>query len=240
MQNFTAIYVPGSLFDKNELKWNLSALNNPLCDLRREKLLKLDGINSLFLYVGSAGSSFGLHEEDLYLPSISYLHEGGPKVCVLTKHGIKVRHVEQQVGQYIVTIPNSFYYGFNMADNLAEATNFSSKSWLLNPKILKFKPCACTDENVGWHSIGVPLQYVGKECEMNGDERAFGPTIIYMIDFLHDKPHVFICPTHDSFPFIIQVIDKIKTEVDEKSPNRDFFGNLINCVLDDLIPQIED
>ncbi|CAF4443532.1 unnamed protein product, partial [Didymodactylos carnosus] len=72
--------VPGSLFDKNELKWNLSALNNPLCDLRREKLLKLDGINSSFLYVSSAGSSFGLHKEDLYLPSISYLHEGGPKV----------------------------------------------------------------------------------------------------------------------------------------------------------------
>jgi hypothetical protein len=83
-------------------------------------------------------------------------------------------------------------------------------------------------------------QYFGKECEMSGDERAFGPTIIYMIDFLRDKPHVFLGPTRDSSPFIIQVIDKIKTEVDEKSLNRDFFGNLINFVLNDLIPQIKD
>jgi hypothetical protein len=38
-----------------------------------------------------------------------------------------------------------------------------------------------------------------------------------MIDFLRDKPHVFIYPTRDSSLFIIEVIDKIKTEVDEKS-----------------------
>ncbi len=48
-----------------------------------------------------------------------------------------------------------------------------------------------------WAPIIAISQYVGKDCEMNSDERAFGPTIIYMIDFLRDKLYVFIYPNHD-------------------------------------------
>ncbi|OMJ72336.1 hypothetical protein SteCoe_29255 [Stentor coeruleus] len=66
-----------SLFDRNT-EWNLSELSNLLED--GLKPLKLNGINTPFLYLGSWKSMFCWHKEDLDLYSINFLHFGKPKI----------------------------------------------------------------------------------------------------------------------------------------------------------------
>lgn len=71
--------VETSLFDDNCDGCNLKNLGDII-----HKDIKIPGVNTSFLYFGSAGSSFPWHPEDYDKFSISYLHEGAPKIwyCV--------------------------------------------------------------------------------------------------------------------------------------------------------------
>jgi hypothetical protein len=70
-------------------------------------------------------------------------------------------------------------------------------------------------------------QYFGTDHKMTGDARSFPPIVIYMIDFVLGEPHVFICPTHQPSSFLSQTLEKIKCEIDEKSPNS-YISNILN------------
>lgn len=73
--------VEGSLFPETMKRWNINKFtsDDPLLHEMNEDEW-MDGIHYSFLYVGSKGSLFSFHVEDQNLNSISYLHEGAPKV----------------------------------------------------------------------------------------------------------------------------------------------------------------
>lgn len=49
---------------------------------------------------------------------------------ILHQHGIKVSRVTQEEGEFIITFPGAYHAGFNHGLNVAEATNFATKSWI--------------------------------------------------------------------------------------------------------------
>lgn len=59
--------------------WNVASLPTLLSTILKEQDLKLDGVNTPYLYFGSWQTTFGWHVEDVDLYSINYLHYGMPK-----------------------------------------------------------------------------------------------------------------------------------------------------------------
>ncbi|CAF3671403.1 unnamed protein product [Rotaria sp. Silwood1] len=84
-QNLTsnaAIYgadVSGSFYDENQTIWNINHLGTILDDIVTEQGMKIQGVNTAYLYFGMWKSSFAWHTEDMDLYSINYLHFGAPK-----------------------------------------------------------------------------------------------------------------------------------------------------------------
>ncbi len=54
-----------------------------------------------------------------------------------------------------------------------------------------------------------------------------------------NEPHVFILQARDLSPFIVQVIENIKAVMKKDLSNRDHFEVLMNYVIKDIIPKIE-
>jgi hypothetical protein len=76
--NADAIYgadVSGTLFDKDQLFWNLNNLGTILDDIDEV----IQGVNTSYLYFGMWKSTFAWHTEDMDLYSINFLHFGEPK-----------------------------------------------------------------------------------------------------------------------------------------------------------------
>ncbi|MFI5206171.1 MAG: lysine-specific demethylase, partial [Candidatus Paceibacterales bacterium] len=65
-----------TLFSEDVKLWNLNSLDTILTKIKTPLL----GVNTTFLYIASRFSFFGLHVEDVNLPSINYLHLGKSKV----------------------------------------------------------------------------------------------------------------------------------------------------------------
>ncbi|CAF1330441.1 unnamed protein product [Rotaria sordida] len=77
-----AIYgadVSGSFYDENQTIWNINHLGTILDDLVTEQGMKIQGVNTAYLYFGMWKASFAWHTEDMELYSINYLHFGAPK-----------------------------------------------------------------------------------------------------------------------------------------------------------------
>lgn len=73
--------IEGTLFPETMKRWNLNRFtpnDSVLHEMNEDEWMK--GIHYSFLYIGSKGSMFSFHVEDQNLNSISYLHEGAPKV----------------------------------------------------------------------------------------------------------------------------------------------------------------
>lgn len=73
--------VDASLFNNNDKTWNMNKLSTILDDIG----YTIKGITSPYLFVGSWGTAFAIHNEDMDLYSVSYLHHGAPKTHYLTK-----------------------------------------------------------------------------------------------------------------------------------------------------------
>jgi jumonji domain-containing protein 2 len=71
--------ISGSLTDPDQPYWNISNLGTILDDIRDEYHLKIEGVNTAYLYFGMWKSTFAWHTEDMDLYSINYLHFGAPK-----------------------------------------------------------------------------------------------------------------------------------------------------------------
>lgn len=71
--------VKGSLSDKDLDVWNIDRLDTILNYVSKDYGIKIDGVNTAYLYFGMWKSSFAWHTEDMDLYSINYLHFGAPK-----------------------------------------------------------------------------------------------------------------------------------------------------------------
>uniref|UniRef100_A0A0G4IA41 JmjC domain-containing protein n=1 Tax=Chromera velia CCMP2878 TaxID=1169474 RepID=A0A0G4IA41_9ALVE len=62
---------------------------------------------------------------------------------VLREAGVTVHRVTQMPGDFIVTLPGCYHFGFNHGNNCAEAVNFAIDEWI--PEGARAFACKCTD-----------------------------------------------------------------------------------------------
>ena len=65
---------------------------------------------------------------------------------VLARESIPLTHTVQEVGEFVITYPHAYHWGFNHGFNCAEATNFASEEWI--PYGCKAGTCKCRPDNV--------------------------------------------------------------------------------------------
>ena len=65
---------------------------------------------------------------------------------LLQGYGIPLYHARQEPGEFIVTFPRCYHFGFNYGANIAESVNFATPDWLEIGR--KAKICTCSDSNV--------------------------------------------------------------------------------------------
>ena len=71
--------VAGSLTDDDVDEWNINRLGSILDMVNDDYKVKIDGVNTAYLYFGMWKTTFAWHTEDMDLHSINYLHHGDAK-----------------------------------------------------------------------------------------------------------------------------------------------------------------
>lgn len=71
--------ISGSLTDEDQPAFNINNLGTILDDVVDEYKMKIEGVNTAYLYFGMWKTTFAWHTEDMDLYSINYLHFGAPK-----------------------------------------------------------------------------------------------------------------------------------------------------------------
>ncbi len=69
----------GSITDDNVAEWNIQHLNSILDWVNDDYNVKIDGVNTAYLYFGMWKTTFAWHTEDMDLHSINFLHYGEAK-----------------------------------------------------------------------------------------------------------------------------------------------------------------
>ncbi|XP_077557645.1 lysine-specific demethylase 4B-like isoform X3 [Haemaphysalis longicornis] len=87
--------VSGSLYDPGVKEFNINQLNTILDLVNRDYGIKIEGVNTAYLYFGMWKTTFAWHTEDMDLYSINYLHFGAPKswYCVPPEHGRRLERL---------------------------------------------------------------------------------------------------------------------------------------------------
>lgn len=87
--------VSGSLYDPGVKEFNINHLNTILDLVNRDYGIKIEGVNTAYLYFGMWKTTFAWHTEDMDLYSINYLHFGAPKswYCVPPEHGRRLERL---------------------------------------------------------------------------------------------------------------------------------------------------
>lgn len=93
-----AIYgadVSGSLYDDDVDEFNINRLNTILDLVNESYGIKIEGVNTAYLYFGMWKTTFAWHTEDMDLYSINYLHFGMPKswYVVPPEHGRRLERL---------------------------------------------------------------------------------------------------------------------------------------------------
>lgn len=93
-----AIYgadISGSLYDKNVDVWNVARLDTILDLVENDTGVKIEGVNTAYLYFGMWKTSFAWHTEDMDLYSINYVHFGAPKTwyAIPPEHGKRLERL---------------------------------------------------------------------------------------------------------------------------------------------------
>lgn len=91
---------------------------------------------------------------------------------VLAANGIPCYHTQQNQGEFILTFPQAYHFGFNSGFNCAESTNFALETWL--PYGLKAQFCKCVEYAV----------------KLNLKAFAIGPGLCYREGRAHTPSHI--------------------------------------------------
>ncbi|GAB6026609.1 Lysine-specific demethylase 4C [Chamberlinius hualienensis] len=116
--------VSGSLYDQDVDEWNINNLNTVLDYVSGDYGIKIDGVNTAYLYFGMWKTSFAWHTEDMDLYSINYLHFGAPKswYVVPPEHGKRLERLAS---------------GFFPSNNQICQAFLRHKMTIISPPILK-------------------------------------------------------------------------------------------------------
>lgn len=82
-------------FSLRPQEFNINQLNTILDLVNRDYGIKIEGVNTAYLYFGMWKTTFAWHTEDMDLYSINYLHFGAPKswYCVPPEHGRRLERL---------------------------------------------------------------------------------------------------------------------------------------------------
>lgn len=87
--------VSGSLYDPGVDEFNINHLNTILDLVGNDYGIKIEGVNTAYLYFGMWKTTFAWHTEDMDLYSINYLHFGAPKswYAIPPEHGRRLERL---------------------------------------------------------------------------------------------------------------------------------------------------
>ncbi|XP_045160410.1 uncharacterized protein LOC123525433 isoform X2 [Mercenaria mercenaria] len=116
--------ISGTLTDEDQESWNINKLGSILDFVGSDYGIKIEGVNTAYLYFGMWKTTFAWHTEDMDLYSINYIHFGAPKTwyCIPPEHGKRLERLAQGF------FPSSFQ---------ACPAFLRHKMTLISPKVLR-------------------------------------------------------------------------------------------------------
>ncbi|XP_060082098.1 uncharacterized protein LOC132561390 isoform X2 [Ylistrum balloti] len=116
--------ISGSIYDDDQEYWNINKLGTILDYVAGDYGIKIEGVNTAYLYFGMWKTTFPWHTEDMDLYSINYLHFGAPKswYSVPPEHGRRLERLAS---------------GFFPSSSQACPAFLRHKMTLISPAILK-------------------------------------------------------------------------------------------------------
>ncbi|XP_060556454.1 uncharacterized protein LOC132717074 isoform X2 [Ruditapes philippinarum] len=89
--------ISGTLTDEDQESWNINKLGSILDFVGSDYGIKIEGVNTAYLYFGMWKTTFAWHTEDMDLYSINYIHFGAPKTwyCIPPEHGKRLERLAQ-------------------------------------------------------------------------------------------------------------------------------------------------
>eukprot|EP00102_Acyrthosiphon_pisum_P016079 XP_008186899.2 PREDICTED: lysine-specific demethylase 4A-like [Acyrthosiphon pisum] len=102
--------VSGSITDEDVNVWNINKLGTILDYVNEDYGIRIEGVNTAYLYFGMWKTSFAWHTEDMDLYSINYLHYGYPKTwyAVPPEHGHRLEKVASEMYPFYASICPAF------------------------------------------------------------------------------------------------------------------------------------
>lgn len=87
--------ISGSLYDEDVNDFNINHLNTILDLVNKKYGIRIEGVNTAYLYFGMWKTTFAWHTEDMDLYSINYLHFGAPKswYAIPPEHGRRLERL---------------------------------------------------------------------------------------------------------------------------------------------------
>lgn len=89
--------ISGTLTDDDQESWNINKLGSILDFVGSDYGIKIEGVNTAYLYFGMWKTTFAWHTEDMDLYSINYIHFGAPKTwySIPPEHGKRLERLAQ-------------------------------------------------------------------------------------------------------------------------------------------------
>lgn len=140
--------VSGSLFDDDVEHFNLTRLGTILDHVKDDYGIKIEGVNTCYLYFGMWKSTFAWHTEDMDLYSINYLHFGEPKSWYV---------IPPESGRRFERMAEGYFPD----ESRACRAFLRHKSTIISPKVLKNHsiPFSKVTQEAGEFMITFPYAY---------------------------------------------------------------------------------
>ncbi|KAL5016475.1 hypothetical protein ScPMuIL_006064 [Solemya velum] len=89
--------ISGSITDEDQDHWNINRLGTILDLVNNDYGIKIEGVNTAYLYFGMWKTTFAWHTEDMDLYSINLVHYGAPKTwyAIPPEHGRRLERLAQ-------------------------------------------------------------------------------------------------------------------------------------------------
>jgi len=110
-QPIYAADISGTLTDADQHLWNITHLGTIL---DRVGDVRIEGVNTAYLYFGMWKAMFAWHTEDMDLYSINYLHDGAAKAwyCIPPQHGRRFERLA--AGEFAVELCYALFHSLSV------------------------------------------------------------------------------------------------------------------------------